>query len=301
MFADDESEGGEWSCENTSTDLDETMCVDECSDDEIFFSRLDDDCDELPGTLAETMSPKKKATTAHTTSAVAAVASAADSAVQQKQSETSLNRGQSLGVEEEEEGEEEYNDDTNNNSHVDDEDDEMAFHIMSEENAKGAPTLLKPDNHNQNSVPKVERSTIEPIVITGSARRTKRVITKFEIAALIGERATIIEQGKAFDMNPEFKEWIKSCHIHEALTIATLEINSVSARKCINLCVWRCVGTNKYEIWKLDELIFDIASSIYTHDFEFDHERTKLLRLMNGSAETHSSCRAFPEYPIAGF
>lgn len=124
------------------------------------------------------------------------------------------------------------------------------------------------------------------IFITGAARRTRPLMTKFENAALIGERATHIEQG-ATDLSDAVVSEITSRGITRALDIAEVEINTPGAK--IPLEIHRRIAPNVYEVWSPEELL----TLDKTLCESYSHEATALLSQINGG-----ECERGLEYPF---
>ena len=76
-------------------------------------------------------------------------------------------------------------------------------------------------------------------------------MTKYEYAAIIGERATQIEQGARVD--PRIEAIIKEQGLTQALDIAQLELETVEVPFPIN--VERRLAPNVYEVWGVRELL----------------------------------------------
>lgn len=106
--------------------------------------------------------------------------------------------------------------------------------------------------------------------ITGSARKTRPYMTKFEYAAIIGERATAIEAG-AEDIDPRVARRAKAEGVDSALDIAEMELEMLEVD--FPMTIQRRIDPNVYEIWNVRELLLPsqlICSS-------YSPEATKLL------------------------
>lgn len=106
--------------------------------------------------------------------------------------------------------------------------------------------------------------------ITGSARRTRPIMTKFEYAAIIGERATQIEAG-ATNIDSRVVTRAKAEKIDNALDIAELELETLEAD--FPLTVQRRIAPNLYEVWGVRELL--LPSQILCTSYS--REATRLL------------------------
>lgn len=113
------------------------------------------------------------------------------------------------------------------------------------------------------------------VLITGNARRTRPLMSIFEYAALIGERATHIEQG-ATNIDDRVVTNFTSQGITRALDIAEIEVNTTEAP--LPLDIHRRVAPGVYEVWGARELKSqrDILCESYSP------EATRMLSAWNG-------------------
>lgn len=89
------------------------------------------------------------------------------------------------------------------------------------------------------------------ILITGDSRRTRPLMSIFEHAALIGERATHIEQG-ATNIDDRVVNTFKTLGVTRALDIAEIEMGALGAPLPLDL--HRRIAPGVYEVWGAREL-----------------------------------------------
>ena len=121
--------------------------------------------------------------------------------------------------------------------------------------------------------------------ITGAARRTRPIMTKFEYAAIIGERATQIEMG-AQNIDKRVIARVQAEKIDNALDIAELELETIEAD--FPLTIQRRIGPNLYEVWKVRELL--LPSQILCSSYS--PEATRLLLGSRGDHCPHDVSKA---------
>lgn len=121
--------------------------------------------------------------------------------------------------------------------------------------------------------------------ITGTSRKTRPVMTKFEYAAIIGERATQIEAG-ATNIDSRVVARARAEGIDTALDIAELELETLDAD--FPLTVQRRIAPNTYEVWSVRELL--LPSQILCSSYS--PEATRLLLGSRGDHCPHDVSKA---------
>lgn len=107
--------------------------------------------------------------------------------------------------------------------------------------------------------------------ITGPDRRTEPIMTKFEFAAIVGERATLIERD-VDDVDEYVARRCAELGIDHALDIAEIELRWTAAP--FPMKVHRRVALNVYEVWPVREL--KVPDDILYE--AFDDESTRVLQ-----------------------
>lgn len=92
-------------------------------------------------------------------------------------------------------------------------------------------------------------------IVTGDQRRTRRVMTRYELARIVGDRATYIEHG-ATDIDERVLAYAKTHDFTKSITIAMVEVLS-------GLCpmhIMRSISATTAERWNVSELILPHAA-----------------------------------------
>lgn len=112
-------------------------------------------------------------------------------------------------------------------------------------------------------------------ILEGSLRKTKPIMTRFEYAKVIGERATCIEQGMT-DLDPQVIDFCMKNKITSALDIAEIELEMVECP--FPMIVLRKLRKTTFEAWGVREL--ELESSVRVRSF--DAETTEKMRERHG-------------------
>lgn len=121
--------------------------------------------------------------------------------------------------------------------------------------------------------------------ITGSQRKTRPYMTKFEYTAIIGERATAIEAG-ATDVDPRVIRRAKAEGVDNALDIAEMELEMTEVD--FPMTIHRRIDPNVYEVWNVRELLLP-SQLICT---SYSPEATRLLLGDRGDHCPHDVSKA---------
>ena len=145
--------------------------------------------------------------------------------------------------------------------------------INPEDEAEAAASGVSEEQHRllSSAAPQLAR---RETLVTGDQRRTWPLMSDFEYAALIGERATQIEQG-ATDVDERVVELCREHGVTKALDIAEIEIEYLPAP--FPLCVHRRLHDETYEVWPAREL--KIPSRILCESYS--DEATEILTAGN--------------------